>query len=144
MIREFPKITWSYSQLKMSKRKRQPSDVRPITSFFQKKSKPGSHDDSDNPPDPFQGVSSTDVHTATTVDVESESDASVSENEGVVEAASVSHGGSGSSCSFTSSIARECIPIECDIGKQILEWILRVSLGMISIVFSPLSQILIH
>lgn len=77
----------------------------------------GSHDDSESPSEPSQGVSSTDVLTATTLDVDSESDTRVSEKKGVVEAASVSHGGSGSSHNSTSSFARESIPIECDIGK---------------------------
>ena len=114
----------------MSKRK---SDFRPITSFFQKKSKPGSYNyyllwyiykiekfvgSHDSPPGPSQGVSSIDV---TTVDVENESDTSISENEGaLVEAGSVSHGGSDSCCSSTSSstsVARESSSIECDIGK---------------------------
>ena len=59
---------------------------------------------------------STEVLT-TTLNVESEPDVTVSENEGEVEAASesLSHG---SSCGSTSSTAaRESIPIVCDIGK---------------------------
>ena len=54
---------------------------------------------------------------STTLDVESESDASVSDDDGVVEAALVSHGGASSTCSSSSSAAGETTPIVCDIGK---------------------------
>ena len=54
---------------------------------------------------------------STTLDVESESDASVSDDDGVVEAALVSHGGASSICSSSSSAAGETTPIVCDIGK---------------------------
>ena len=50
--------------------------------------------------------------------MESESDDSVSENEGaLVEAASISHVGSSSCSSSTFNIERQSIPIEYDIGK---------------------------
>ena len=108
------------------RRNRQVSNVRLITSFFQKKSKPGniknialqviwklqknvdSHDDS--PPDPSESILSTDVCTATTADVECESENSEVDDP----AASVSHGNSDYS---QSSSAQECYPLECDIGK---------------------------
>ena len=61
---------------------------------------------------------STDTSVAsTTLDVESESDASVSDNDGVVEAGLVSHGGASSTCSSSSNAAGETIPIVCDISK---------------------------
>ena len=110
---------------KMSKRKGQSSD---ITKFFKKKSKPGTYKlitdnisnvqneifvgSQNNSDSTYQGADTT------TVRVESESDDSVSENEGaLVEAASISHVGSSSCSSSTFNIERQSIPIEYDIGK---------------------------